>query len=185
MASDVGFPSRDDDSWHHPGYLASQACRSFFFDSGNDPDEMVFRGRLMAVVLALLTAWAVYGWTARVFGREAGMLACFLCALDTTMLAHGRLMTSDVAAALFLLMSAGCFWSLCRRFTGFRLASSAICFGLVLVSKASGVLAVPIALLIFLSRVALGRPWPVELIGFGRRECALCSARLGSAAAPR
>ena len=169
LGANVKFPSRDDDSWRHPGYLGLQVCHNFFFNSGNNPDAMVFRGRLMAVVIALLTVLAVYGWTARVFGPAAGLLACFLCALDPTMLAHGRLMTSDVTAALFLLMSVGCFWSLLRRFTYFRLASSTVCFGLLMVSKMSGVLAVPMALLIFLSRVALGRPWPVRLSGFRPR----------------
>jgi 4-amino-4-deoxy-L-arabinose transferase-like glycosyltransferase len=185
LVTDVKFPSREDDSWHHPGYLGLQACFKFFFDSSNNPDAMVFHGRLMAVVMALLAALAVYGWTARVFGPAAGLLACFLCALDPTMLAHGRLMTSDVTAAVFFLMSIGCFWSLLRRFTWFRLASSIVCFGLLMVSKMSGLLAVPMVLLIFLSRVALGRPWPVRLSGFRPRQiCALPGkACLGAAAA--
>ena len=170
LVANVKFPSRDDDSWHHPGFLGLQTCQKFFYNSGNNPDALVFRGRLMAVVIALLVALAVYGWTARVFGPAAGLLACFLCALDPTILAHGRLMTSDVSAAFFFLMSVGCFWSLLRRFTWFRLASSAVCFGLLMVSKMSGVLAVPMVLLIFLSRIALGRPWPVKLSGFRPRQ---------------
>jgi hypothetical protein len=174
LVSNVKFPSRNDDAWRHPGYLGFQVCYKFLFDSGNDPDAMIFHGRLMAVVMALLVALAVYGWTARVFGFVAGLMACFLCALDPTMLAHGRLMTSDVTTALFFLMTVGCFWSLLRRFTYFRLAASTVCFGLLMVSKMSGALAVPMALLIFLSRIALGRPWPVRLSGFRlRRVCTL------------
>jgi hypothetical protein len=171
LFSNVQFPSRDDDSWRHPGYLALPICRKFFFAAGNNPDTMVFRGRLMAIVIALLMPLAVYGWTSRVFGPMAGLFACFLCALDPTMLAHGRLMTSDVTTALFFLMTVGCFWNLLRHFTLLRLASSSVCFGLLMVSKMmAGGLVVPMALLMFLSRLALGRPWPVRLAGFAPHQ---------------
>jgi hypothetical protein len=169
LVENVQFPFRDDESWHHPGYLGWKACQNFFFNSGNNPDMMVFSGRFMAVVLTLAAVLAVYGWTTRVFGSKAGLLACFLCALDPTMLAHGRLMTSDVAAALFFLMSVGCFWNLLRRFTYFRLAASAVCCGLLMATKMSGGLVMPIALLMFLFRVALRRPWPVQLSGISLR----------------
>jgi hypothetical protein len=54
-----------------------------------------------------------------------------------------------------------------------------------MVSKMSGALAVPMALLIFLSRIVLGRPWPVRLSGFSvRRVCTLPGkACLGGCAA--
>jgi 4-amino-4-deoxy-L-arabinose transferase-like glycosyltransferase len=170
LVSNVKFPPRDDDAWHHPGFLGVQVCFEFFYHSGNNSDAMVFRGRLMAVAMVLLAALAVYGWTARVFGSLAGLLACYLCALDPTLLAHGHLMTSDVTTAFFFLMSVGCLWRLLRRFTYLRLASSAICFGMLMVSKMSGGLAVPMALLMFLCRVALGRPWPVVLGGLRPRQ---------------
>ena len=185
LMTHVQFPSRDDDSWHHPDTLGFTICNKFLFDSGNNPDAMVFQGRLMAVCVALLTALAVYGWTARVFGLVAGLIACFLCALDPTMLAHGHLMTADVTAAFFFLMSVGCFWSLLRRFTYFRLAASTVCFGLLMVSKMSGGLAVPMAVLMFLWRTALGRPWPVRLSGFKPWQARtwLSKAGLGGCAA--
>ena len=177
LLENVKFPSRDNEVWRRPGYMAWQVCQDFYFNSGNDPDAIVFSGRLMAVVMTLLTALAVYAWTTRVFGHKAALLACFLCALDTTMLAHGRLTTSDVAAALFFLMGVGCFWSLLRRFTYFRLAASAVCFGLLMVSKMSGGLLAVMALLMFLFRVALGRPWPVRLSGFRPRQVRTLSGK--------
>jgi 4-amino-4-deoxy-L-arabinose transferase-like glycosyltransferase len=178
----VKFPSRDDDAWHHPGYLGLPICRKFLFDSGNDANAMVFSGRMMAVLIMLATAMAVYGWTARMFGGMAGLLALFLCALDPTLLAHGPLMTSDVTSALFFLMSVGCLWNLLRRFTWLRLASSALCCGLLMVSKMSGGLVAPMALLMFLCRVALGRPWPVRLRGFRPRQIRALGGKLWLAA---
>ena len=185
LFSDVRFPARGDADWRHPGYLGLFICDKFLFHSGNDPDALILRGRLMAVAVALLLAMAVYCWAGRLFGAAGGLTACFLCATDPTVLAHGGLMTSDVTAALFFLMSVGCFWSLLRRFSYFRLAASTVCFGLLMVSKMSGALAVPMALLMFLSRVALKRPWPVKLGGFSlRRACTLrAKALLGGCAA--
>jgi hypothetical protein len=185
LFSDVRFPARDDADWRRPGYLGLFICDKFLFHSGNDPDALILRGRLMAVGIALLLAMAVYGWAGRLFGAAGALMACFLCATDPTVLAHGGLMTSDVTAALFFLMSVGCFWSLLRRFTYPRLAASTVCFGLLMVSKMSGALAVPMALLMFLSRVALRRPWPVRLGGLRPRQARTLGdkARLGGCAA--
>ena len=160
-----GFPSLEDPSWRQPGYLGLEACQKFFYSSGNDPDAMVFYGRLMAVAMAVLLVFSVAFWTKRVFGRVASLLACLLCAIDPTILAHGRLMTSDVPAALFFLMSVGCIWSLIRRFTWLRLILSITFFGFVLVSKMSGGLVFLMALVMLILRMALRRPWHVRLHG--------------------
>jgi 4-amino-4-deoxy-L-arabinose transferase-like glycosyltransferase len=169
LFSKVRFPSRDDVQWRKPGYQGLVPCQEFLFGSGNDSGRIVFQGRLMAVFLAMATALAIFYWGIRAFGAGAGLLACFFCALDPTMLAHGHLMTSDVPVALLFLMSAGSFWSLLRRFTFLRLAASTVCFGLLLVSKMSGGLAVVMAALMFLSRIALRRSWPVGLGRFTTR----------------
>lgn len=162
LVSKPNFPSREDAQWRQPGSLAQVPIDKFMFGSGNPTERMVFWGRLMALVMDLAAALAVYYWAARVFGVMAGLVACFFCALDPTMLAHGHLMTSDVTAALFFLMSVGCFWSLLRRFTCWRLAASTACFGLLLASKMSAGLAILMAITMLASRIALGRPWPVR-----------------------
>ncbi len=178
LFSDTKFPARTDAGWQHPGYLGLQICDEFLFHSGNNPDSMILRGRLMAVAVALFLALAVYAWTARVFGPAAGLIACFLCALDPTVLANGHLMTSDVTAALFFFLTAACFWSLLRRFTYLRLAASTVCFGLLMVSKMSGALAAPMAVLMLLSRIALGRSWPVGLEGLRLRRVSTLPGKL-------
>jgi len=180
---DVKFPSRDNAAWHQPGYLAEQICLEFLWSSGNDPDAMLFRGRLMALAFALGLVVAVYGWTARVFGRGAGLLATFFCALSPTILAHGHLMTLDVPAALFFLMSAGSCWLLLHRFTLPRLAASVGCFGLLTVTKISSPLFVPIALVMLAMRAALGRPWPGQIPGFGSCEIRTWRGYAGAALA--
>jgi hypothetical protein len=166
----VKFPSRDSAAWHQPNYLGVDICGDFIFASGNDPDTMIFRGRLMALAFGLAVVVAVYGWTTEIFGSAAGLLACFFCALCPTMLAHGHLMTLDTVTALCFLMSVGCFWLLLHRFTVWRLAASTACFGLLLVSKMSAPLFVPMALVMFVTRVALRRPWPIRIPGFRPRE---------------
>jgi len=178
---DVKFPSRDSAIWHQPGYLGEKICLEFLFGSGNDVDAMIFRGRLMALAFALAAVIAVYGWTAKIFGRGPALFAAFFCALSPTMLAHGHLMTLDVPAALFFMMSAGCFWMLLRCFTLGRLGASVACFGLLAVSKISSPLFVPMAVVMFATRAALRRPWPVRIPGCRPFEIRRLGGHLGAA----
>lgn len=67
----------------------------------NDPDPLLFRGRLPLIGLALLLAWSVARLAADLFGDRAGIAALALVALSPTVLAHGRLVTMDVPVACF------------------------------------------------------------------------------------
>jgi len=108
------------------------------------------------MAVSLMAVLAIFAWTSRLLNPTAGLIACFFCALSPTVLAHGHLMTSDLTAAVLFLMSAGCFWMLLRELTWWRLVASAVCFGLLMVSKMSGALFVLVALLMFVSGRALG-----------------------------
>jgi hypothetical protein len=178
----VQFPDRTAETWHRPGYVGKEVCWAFLFDSGNRPDVMIFRGRLMALLIGIALIVAVYGWTSRFFGPMPGLLAAFFCALCPTILAHGHLMTLDGTAALLFLMSGGCFWLLLHRVTIGRLAASALCFGLLMVTKMSAPLFVPIALLMLAARAATGIPWPWRVPGFAAGEIRTGRAWLGGAA---
>ncbi len=172
LSSNLQFPNRISPEWRKPGLLGNRPCREFLFFLGNDTDDLIFQGRLMAVAISILVVVAIYAWTSRLFGPEAGLIASYFCALSPTVLGHGHLMTSDLTAALLFLISAGCFWMLLQRLTWWRLGASAVCFGLLMVSKMSGGLLVPVALLMFVVRMVLRRSWPVELAGFPRRSVA-------------
>lgn len=74
--------------------------QALLFDSNNPADEMIFYGRLPMIGLLLILGFYLFKWTRELFGNAAALLALFLFILSPTFLAHGHLVTTDVAAAL-------------------------------------------------------------------------------------
>jgi len=71
----------------------------FLYRSGNDADKLIFLGRLPMLLILLLLGFYVFKWTRELAGETAALLALFLYAFSPTFLAHGRFVTTDVAAA--------------------------------------------------------------------------------------
>ena len=169
LAGDFEFPSLDLTGWWG-SEVFFQVGPQFFYTLGNDVEVMLWRGRCMIVVLGVLLAGLVYVWARRLFGARGGIIALALFAFSPTALAHGRLITSDMAAALFFTASVGCFWTTLHRANLVRLLISALVMGGLFVSKMSAPLIVPIVLLLLLIRCLAGRPWIVDF-GRSRRIC--------------
>lgn len=146
---DLSFPRVSGDVWH--------TGHAFFFKSGNDPDAMLFAGRVMIVLLSLALGGVVYAWSARVFGRIGGLISLVLYTFSPTMLAHGRLTTSDMAATLFFILSLRAIWAVLHRIDVLTLAAAAAAVAGLLLSKMSGVLIVPVSALMVLTRLMWGR----------------------------
>jgi len=64
------------------------------------PETILFWARIPMILLLSLTAWFVYLLGRRLFGPTAGLIALVLFSLSPNFLAQGRLITTDVAAAL-------------------------------------------------------------------------------------
>ena len=62
--------------------------------------DIFVRGRVMIIMLALVLGWLVYLWATRLYGWQAGLVALFLFSFSPSMLAHGHLVTLDLAGAL-------------------------------------------------------------------------------------
>ena len=169
----VSLPASSGPAWDRSDVWT--VGRRFLFGQGNALSRILGRARAMTTVLALLCATLVWLWSRRLFGPDGALLSLAACALSPAMLAHGALVTSDMAAALFFLASTAALWRLLDRLNvgGVLLAAGALC-GLVL-SKASAVLIGPIAVLLVLVRLLRAEPLPVgryRLVG-PRRLAAL------------
>jgi hypothetical protein len=70
--------------------------------------------RLPTMLFALLLGAAVFGWASEMFGSAAGLLALTLYVFNPSFLAHGKQVTSDVAAAFFVVPGLWTAWRLCR-----------------------------------------------------------------------
>jgi 4-amino-4-deoxy-L-arabinose transferase-like glycosyltransferase len=71
----------------------------FLYRSGNDPHRLAALARLGPIALTVLLGFVLFLWTRRWAGSGPALLTLFLFVFSPTILAHGRLVTTDVAAA--------------------------------------------------------------------------------------
>lgn len=155
------LPSLDQPAWYQSDIYT--LGKQFFYRVGNDPDALLRQARPMIVILSVLGGLAVFLWSRRIFGDAGGFVSLAMYAFSPTLLAHGRLVTTDTAAMLFFLLAVAALWHLMHRISPLSLlAATAALTGLVL-AKMSAVLILPIALLLLIVRVAVGQPLEIRL----------------------
>jgi hypothetical protein len=127
----------------------------------NDPDRFIDHARRMTVfisiALAALTAW----WAWRLAGPIAGIAATIIFTFDPNFLAQGSLVLNDIAEALFWTALCGAVWLLGQRVTLLRAGIVACMLGAAIATKFSGLLAVPLLLVLLVIRALLPTPWPI------------------------
>ncbi|HEX2862218.1 MAG TPA: phospholipid carrier-dependent glycosyltransferase [Lacunisphaera sp.] len=125
----------------------------FFYESGNDPDQLLFGARAMNSLLGAATALLVFFWSFRLWGAAGAAVSLGLCLFCPTMLAHSGLATSDMGMAFFLVAAPSAYWW--HLHDGRRRAwlVSALTLGLAAVAKYTAVLLLPIFGLLALIRI--------------------------------
>jgi hypothetical protein len=82
----------------------------FLWQLNANPLRLIFLARLPTLWLTLLLGALIYRWGREMAGRMAALLALALFALDPNVLAHGGLITSDIAVTLFMVLAVYGFW---------------------------------------------------------------------------
>ncbi len=84
------------------GQDAVLAGNLFVYRNTVPPDTLLLAGRLMNICLTLLFAIYFSWWAERRFGMDVALFALALFAFDPNIIAHGRYITTDLAAAFFI-----------------------------------------------------------------------------------
>ena len=150
------FASTSSDSWRLSDVWG--VGDEFFFDRGNDIDRLLLEGRACIALLGMALGAMVFAWARRLTGRTGAWLALLLFVASPTMLAHGALTTSDMAAALGLVACVGALWRVLHRVTLATVLVSVLAMSGLMLAKFSGVLIIPMAIVLVVLRVFLGRP---------------------------
>ncbi len=115
--------------------------------------EQLFAARLPTVLLALLLGCLVWRWAHALFGPLSGALALLAYTFCPNVLAHGHLVTTDVATALGMFAAAYLLWRHLAAPSPGRLIAAAAAFGLAQLTKATALFLVPSFALILLIRL--------------------------------
>ncbi|HTB80370.1 MAG TPA: glycosyltransferase family 39 protein [Opitutaceae bacterium] len=150
------FPPTTDPMWRQgEAYVLGF---EFLFQSGNDPAVLLGEGRTMVALLGVALGLLVFLCARSLFGPAGGLLALGLFVFSPEMLAHGALITSDLSLALALFASTWCVWKLLHEVTWGWLIISLVAVGVLLLSKMTAILIVPITAVMLLVRFIQGGP---------------------------
>ncbi len=167
LAQDVTVPP--------PGYPPRRqgnvwaTSRDVLYNLGNDADAMLFAARSMIALFSVALGGLVYAWSRSLFGRRGALLSLALYAWSPTILAHSRLVTADLAAALFFLLAVGAVSRLLERVTAGRLAAAGGAAAGLVLTKMSWLLVLPMAAVLVAARLFQPAPWTAS---FGRGSLA-------------
>lgn len=113
------------------GYLFMQRNQAEY-------QSLFVRGRSMVILLALALGWLIYRWATDLYGSAAGLAALGLFAFSPDLLAHGHLVTLDLAGALGFTLTAYATWRMLERDSLTGAVWVGLAFGVASLLKLSG-----------------------------------------------
>lgn len=143
-------PAPSGDCGHEPtdkGYGYGLGI-NYLYGHRVDADALLFRARLAASISALLLAAGCFLLARSMLGDIAGLIALLLLAFEPSVLAHGALITTDAALSAFTMLTVLAFYRYHRSRAIGWLLGTGLLTGLTLASKHSGVLIIPILVLL-------------------------------------
>lgn len=158
LLTDLRWPSPDAASWQKADHYKWGEEFLFGLNAGHN---LLVRGRCMMVVLLLATCATIYAAARKLFGPSAGLLSLFLAAFSPTLLAHGRLVTTDLPLALGGMLVLLSFAGLLQRMTWPRVLAAGLSSTFLCLTKFSWplILVGPLAMML----VAIFRTQPMEI----------------------
>jgi len=116
---------------------------ALLYGGGRDPAAVLRPARRMVLALGAALGAIVYAWSWRLYGAGGALLSLALYCVCPNLLAHARLVTSDVATALALTVAVGAASSALALPRVSRVVPSGVAAGALLLCKATSLLFVP------------------------------------------
>ena len=127
-----------------PVFFQWQLGRDVIF--GNNPDSVMFWSRLPFILLAVLLGGLIFAWGRRLLGATAATGALLLYVFDPNILAHAPLVATDSGFAAFTVLFLFALWWYLNHRSVRRLVLCGCALGLMLATKFSAVILLPVAL---------------------------------------
>lgn len=147
-------------------------------ESGNDSRKLLFRGRMVMLFFGLITALTVFLWSKKIFGSPGGLISLFFLSSCPVFISLSGIIGTDIVATALLLLAVWSYWTLLHRVTPFTCMLFAVPSGLLLMTKMSGLLFGPVAILLLLIRILANKPLE---FGWGWKPPRVISSRKKSA----
>ena len=142
--------------------LSWNAASNFLFSSGNDHEKLLIMARTMTLLMAALCGLLVFLISKRIWGTGGGFISLTLFVLSPTIMANARLVTSDIASALFFLLSIWSYQLVSERITLKRLTVFCVGMSCLFLSKMSAPIVIPALLALLAVRLFRRKPLRVH-----------------------
>jgi 4-amino-4-deoxy-L-arabinose transferase-like glycosyltransferase len=133
----------DSPAWQQANNGQWETAYTFLYESGNDPHRIAALARLGPNVLTVFLGFMCFRWMLQWAGAGPALLGLFLYAFSPTALAHGRLVTTDVAAAFGVTLVGLAFIPFLKAPRGKTACLAGLALGVALLCKFSTFLLVP------------------------------------------
>jgi len=133
------------------------AYASAQFIARNGMDRILIPARAAASSVSLLLAVVVCLLAGEMFGYSEAVVALAILAFEPTVIAHGSLVTTDMALTTTMVIAVYTLYRYCQRPSVLRLLVFAVGVGVMLGVKHSGIVMLPVLFLLLLADVLLVR----------------------------
>ena len=173
----ITIPDRSDRMWdRHDRWRLTQ--RIFNTDALEYERIFLYSRIMMILTVGLLSAILIFFISLQIWGKTGALISLTLFSLSPTVLAHSRLANSDMSVALFFLLTSYFFWIMLKRFTLIKLTGFTISFALLLLSKMSALIILPILLIIALVHLIIRKKWDIHILN-RRFAVSKCGMKVG------
>ena len=131
-------------NFEYEGQYHWEFGNQFFFHYNNNPDQILFFGRIPVMLLSVLLGFFVFRWAKELYGIKAGLFALFLYSFSPEILAHSRLATIDLGSSFFIFIALYYFWRFLRNISIKSLIIAGITLGLAELSKFTALYIIPV-----------------------------------------
>jgi len=161
LSLDLNFPE-EDPSWAEGSqgrwWVQFNFGTEFLYRSGNDADQIIFLAKIPMVFLLILLGWFLFRWAKELGGNRIALLTLILFSFSPTLIAHGRLVTTDVAAAFGVVLATYYYLKFLKEPTKKNIVLAGIALGISLLFKFSLILLFPFFGVITLVCAGLKKP---------------------------
>jgi hypothetical protein len=130
----------------------------FLNNAGNNSRQLLFKGRMMMILVGLFTAILVFSWSKKLFGTIGAMISLTFLVTCPVFISFSGIISADISAAMLFLAVTRSYWTVLHKVTPFTVAVFAIAFALLLLTKLSSLVFVPVSVLLLLIRLVGAHP---------------------------
>jgi hypothetical protein len=149
LSQKINFP-KNHPSWQEGVNEQWWFGNQFLYKSGNDADKIIFWSRIPMILLLLSLGALLFYFARKIGGNFLGLGVLFLFTLSPTFLAHGRLVTTDVAATFGFLLALAFYLRFLKNPKKLNIVLAGIALGVALLLKFSCILVLPLFVIITL-----------------------------------